>query len=182
MFRRRLVLVYLFVFSVLGRLAYGADRGRFEPCYLPTTARDMLTTKLPAWTIVSMSDLTEHDRALWTAKHSRNCPGVAVGNYFGTREPSYAVALINRQQAKMLETLVVFKPNNGSYELIDLSKAQEATRVLVVFMLGPGVFEDLETGERVKSHNDAVAYEDIAAGMLVYVWRSGKFKEIQLSD
>jgi hypothetical protein len=151
-------------------------------CHLPKTAEAVLAEKFPDWTIVSMSDLTEHDKVLWSAKRSHFCPGIAVGDYFGNRNPSFAVTLINRQPTKMLQTLVVLKPNDGSYELIELSKPQEATRALVVFRLGPAVFEDIETGEKSKITSDSVAYEDIAAGMLVYAWHSGKFRQIQVSE
>jgi hypothetical protein len=155
---------------------------RQEACRLPKTAKAVLAGKLPDWTIVSRSDLTEHDRVLWSAKHSHFCPGVAVGDYFGNRNPSFAVTLINRQPTKMFQTLIVLKPNNGSYELIELSKPQEASRALVVFRLGPGVFEDIETGERSKITSDSVAYEYIEAGMLIYAWQGGKFRQIQVSE
>jgi len=151
-------------------------------CHLPKTAGAVLEAKLPDWKIVSTSDLTEHDRVLWNAKHSHVCPGIANGDYFGDRRVSYAVTLVNRQPTKMLQTLVLLKPHNGSYELIELSKAQETSRVLVVFRLRPASFEDIDTGERTKITSHSIAYEDIAAGMLVYAWRNGKFKEIHVSD
>jgi len=142
----------------------------------------MLEAKLPGWKIVTESDLTEHDRLLWDAKRPHICPGVANGDYFGDRHSSYAVKLVSQQPTKMLQTLVLLKPNEGSYELIELSKAQESSRALVVFRLGPATFEDIETGERTKSSSDSIAYEAIEAGMLVYAWHDGKFKEIQVSE
>jgi len=151
-------------------------------CHLPKTAVAVLADTLPDWTIVSTSDLTEHDRMLWNAIHYHHCPGIAVGDYFGNRNLSLAVTLINRQPTKMLQTLVVLKPRDGSYELIELSKPQEASRALVVFRLGPAVFDDIETGEKSKITCDSVAYEDIAAGMLIYAWHSGKFMQIQASE
>lgn len=179
---KRFVMVCFFGCAVLGKLACGADTNGSEACALPRIAQDMLMTKLPDWAIVSRTDLSEHDRTLWDAKHSRQCPGIAVGDYFGSGNPSHAVTLTNRHQTKIFQTLVVLRPHNDSYELIELSKPQEATRVLVVFKLKPGVFEDVETGEKVTSRSDAVGYEDIAAGMLVYAWHGGKFKEAQVSE
>ncbi len=82
----------------------------------------------------------------------------------------------------MLQTLVLLKPKDGAYELIELSKAQESSRALVVFRLGPATFEDIETGEKTKSISDSIAYEAIEAGMLVYAWHDSKFKEIQVSE
>ncbi|HME59478.1 MAG TPA: hypothetical protein VKF63_14125 [Terracidiphilus sp.] len=179
---KRFVPISFLVCCVLVRLACATDVKTPVVCHLPKNAEAVLAGKLPNWTIVSTSDLTEHDRMLWNAKHSHRCPGIAVGDYYGNRNPSFAVTLINRQPTKLLQTLVVLKPNDGSYELIELSKPQEASRALVVFRLGPAVFEDIETGEKFKITCDSVAYEDIAAGMLVYAWHSGKFTQIQVSE
>jgi hypothetical protein len=92
------------------------------------------------------------------------------------------VTLVNQQSTKMLQTLVLLKPKEGSYQLIELSKAQEASRALVVFRLRPAIFEDIESGEKTRTSGDSIAYEDIAAGMLVYAWHNGKFKEIHASE
>jgi len=183
MLPKRLLLICFLGCSVLATFACASDNVNHSTvCHLPKPAEGVLEAKLPGWKIVSASDLTEHDRALWNAKHSHVCPGVADGDYFGDRHVSYAVTLVNRQPTNMLQTLVVLRPQNGSYELIELSKAQEASRVLVVFRLRPATFEDIETGERTRTASDSIAYEDIAAGMLVYASQKGKFKEIQVSE
>jgi hypothetical protein len=180
--KRPLVICFL-GYLVLARFACASDNVNHSTvCHLPKSAEGVLEAKLPGWKIVSASDLTEHDRALWNAKHSHDCPGVAEGDYFGDRQVSYAVTLVNRQPTRTLETLVVLKRHNGSFELTELSKAQEATRTLVVFRLRHDTFEDIETSERTRTTSDAIAYEDIAAGMLVYAWHDGKFKEIHISD
>ena len=180
---KRFLVVCFLAYAVLTRFACASDKvNHSTACHLPKTAEGVLQAKLPGWKIVSPSDLTEHDRALWNAKHSHVCPGIANGDYFGERHVSYAVTLINRQPTKMLQTLVVLRPRDGSYELIELSKVQEASRVLVVFRQRPATFEDVDAGERAKISSDSIAYEDIAAGMLVYAWQIDKFKEIHVSD
>jgi hypothetical protein len=180
---KRFLVVCFLSYSALARFACATDNvNHSTACHLPKIAEGVLEAKLPGWKIVSPSDLTEHDRVLWNAKHSHVCPGIANGDYFGDRHVSYAVTLINRQPTKMLQTLVVLKPRDGSYELIELSKAQEASRVLVVFRQRPTAFEDIDAGERTKITSDSIAYEDIAAGMLVYAWFNNKFNEIHVSD
>jgi hypothetical protein len=180
---KRFLVVCFLGYSAIAALACAAeDVDHSMLCQVPKTAEAVLKAKLPGWKIVATSDLTEHSRVLWNAKHPRVCPGIASGDYFGARLSSYAVTLVNRQPTKTLQTLVVLKPHDGSYELIELSKAQEASRTLVVSRLRPAVFEDIETGERTRTTGDSVAYEDIEAGMLVYAWHNGKFKEIQVSE
>ena len=180
---KRFLVVCFLSYAVLTKFACATDKVNHSTvCHLPKTAEGVLEAKMPGWKIVSPSDLTEHDRALWSAKHSHVCPGIANGDYFGDRHVSYAVTLINRQPTKVLQTLVVLKPHDDSYELIELSKAQEASRVLVVFRQRPAAFEDIEAGETTKITSDSIAYEDIAAGMLVYAWYNDKFKEIHVSD
>lgn len=166
----------------LAILTRADDVNGSQACHLPKAAEAVLWEKLRGWSIVTESDLTEHNRVLWKAKHTRVCPGVAAGDYFGTRNPGYAITLIKHEATGTLQTLVMLKPNGHSYELIEIGKPQETSRALVLFKLGPGVFEDIETGEKVKSSRESVAFEDIAAGMLVYTWRNGKFKEIQVSE
>jgi hypothetical protein len=183
MFPKRFLVVCFLAYSALARFVCATDNvSHSTVCNLPKTAEGVLEAKLPGWRIVSPSDLTEHDKVLWNAKHSYVCPGIANGDYFGDRHVAYAVTLINRQPTKMLQTLVVLKPHDGSYELIELSKAQEASRVLVVFRQRPAAFEDIDAGGRTKITSDSIAYEDIAAGMLVYAWYNDKFKEIHVSD
>jgi hypothetical protein len=142
----------------------------------------LLAARFPSWAVVSESDLTEHDQILWRAKLSHFCQGIAVGDYFGNRATSYAITLVNRQPTKTLQTLIVLKPSGDSYELIELSKPQETSRTLVVFRVGPDRVEDIKTGESVKTTSDAIAYECIAAGMLVCAWQNGRFKEIRVSE
>jgi hypothetical protein len=180
---KRFLVVCFLGYSVIARLACAAENIKHSTvCQIPKAADAVLEAKLPGWKIVAPSDLTEHNRVLWNAKHSHVCPGIANGDYFGALHSSYAVTLVNRQPTKMLQTLIVLKPHDGSYELIELSKAQEASRVLVVFRLRSAAFEDIETGERTRTTRDSIAYEDIAAGMLVYAWHNGKFKEIHVSE
>jgi hypothetical protein len=179
---KRLLGVCLFGSAIAALACAAEDTNHSIVCQVPKTAYAVLEAKLPGWKIVATSDLIEHDRVLWNAKHRRLCPGIASGDYFGARLSSYAVTLVNRQPTKMLQTLVVLKPRDDSYDLIELSKAQEASRVSVVFRLTPAVFEDIETGEKTAVSGDSIAYEDIEAGMLVYAWHNGKFKEIQVSE
>jgi hypothetical protein len=144
---KRALIACLLGCSLFARVAF-ASESKDQPteCRLPKTAEAALEGKLPAWKIVGPSDLTEHDRLLWNSKRSHLCPGIASGDYFNDRRSSYAVTLVNQQSTKMLQTLVLLKPNEGSYQLIELSKAQEASRALVVFRLRPAIFEDIETG------------------------------------
>jgi hypothetical protein len=150
-------------------------------CSLPAQAEVALLTKFPDWKIPRLSDLSEHDRKLWSAKRPGLCPGIAKGHYFPSGNPAYAVTLY-QQNAKTLQTLIVLKPKEASYELIELTKPAVSSRIMVVFRLKPATFENIEMGEKTKSAWDAIAYEDIAAGMLVYTWSDGKFKEIQVSE
>jgi len=179
---KQFLIVCLLGYAVLSGTASASRMQSPEECRLPAIANSILTKSFPGWTVVSASDLTENDRVFWNSKHPYECPGVAIGDYFGSQNPAYAVTLIRHEALKTLQTLVVLRPRNGTYELIELSKPQEASRVLVTFRVKPGLFKDIETGDNIKSGSDSIAYEDIAAGVLVYAWHRDKFREIQVSE
>lgn len=66
------------------------------PASLPKNIRDTLTTKFADMKIQASTSLGPGALKRWQSEKPLRCPGIARGEFVGTKEPSYAVLLVPR--------------------------------------------------------------------------------------
>jgi hypothetical protein len=62
-----------------------------------------------------------------------------------------------------------------------LSQPQGVAYLSVIHKLPPGTYDDGEGG-KVRVKQDAIAYEAIEAGAIMYYFEQGKFRSLQTSE
>jgi hypothetical protein len=156
----------------------GALECRIEA--LPSGARTLLTSSLPGWKIVTVSDLSSDDQKLWSENYEDKCPGIVEGNFSLSR--SFAVSLIRRDSTTLLQTLVLLEPNKNEYKLHTLSQASKAEVPNIVLKFPPGTYKASEQNRSVRTKSDGIAYIKLeAAGTLYYKTANG-FSSIEISE
>jgi hypothetical protein len=147
---------------------------------LPVAARKLLEERLPDWKVVTVSDLSPDDRKLWDENYQDKCPGIIEGNFAVTH--SFAVSLIRRDNASLLQTLVLLEPSTGGYVLHRLGKASKTEVPNILLKFPPGTYKDAEQVRSVRTKFDGIAYVKLeAAGTLYYKTGQG-FQSLEISE
>lgn len=89
-----------------------------KPDVLPRVLGEQLKSEFASWRILEASDLNRHVAQRWNAEKPLRSPGLAVGQFDGTTEPSYAILLVSKASPKTSYKVLIFtqKPSQTSYE------------------------------------------------------------------
>lgn len=148
---------------------------------LPIAANNSLKSKYPSWNVVLVSDLRPDDQRLWKQHEDDSCPGIALGHFADSRQLSYAVTLLRRSRGVLYQMLVVMTPQSR-YQPAILNPPTEVDAVSVVKKLPPGVYESSDGTEKVRIKLDAISYETLEAGAIVYFKHGSKFRFFQTAE
>jgi hypothetical protein len=178
--RRISLIVVLFGFILGFACAMSAGPRECGSNSLPPAAQTLLAQRFPTWTLVTPSDLSPDDQKLWSENYGDQCPGVIEGNF--AIEHSFAVSLIHKENATLLQTLVLIELSQHGYALRTLSEASTTAVPNVLLKFPPGTYKDAERTRSVQTKFDGVAYIKLeAAGTLYYKTGQG-FKSLEISE
>ncbi len=83
------------------------------PSIYPEPVKQFLAIN-PQWKVLDLHNLEDDDQQLWQQYHAGRCPGMAYGNFTGTGDTSYAIALIKPDKIGYTEKLIsaISEPEN----------------------------------------------------------------------
>src|SRR5208282_2279247 len=84
-----------------------AARTPEDACTLPGDLQREISSKYPARTLVSLSDLSDDDRGFFQKGHGDDCPGLVKVDFYGDGKPTFALVLITKRVAKGKNELVL---------------------------------------------------------------------------
>ncbi len=152
---------------------------------VPAPVNALLKAKFSRWRPERVSDLLGDDRKLWLEGHSKECPGVAIGNFETKRSLSYAVLLVPTSEQLGGFQIIVFSKGatNDAYTWKVLQHVEgKAYFAPVIYKVPPGKYSGFDDSKAVLLKLDGVNVEWIEKSSLVYYWRDGSYRAIQTSD
>ncbi len=170
---------------LLSVMAYAGQAPK-DPCddtVLPGSASKLISEKFTSWRVLRLSDLEITAQNSWLdSKEGKNCPGIAIGHFETKSDVSYAMLLIPREQKITGYRLVVVSKNQVSYSVRTLSKNNVATSPLVIYKVPPGKYSDADEHESVQLILDGLQMEHMERGAILFYWRSGRYRELIVSE
>jgi hypothetical protein len=131
------------------------------------------------WSVVKLTDLPDDDKQLWEQSHGGNCPGYAEAYMFGSKAPSYALALLGRSSGVNVEKLVLLQGNaKGSQTIF---AASPITTPFVTWKIKPGQYSGA-SGKRKNILGDSVIYEKMESISYQFYVENGKVVRMVVSE
>ena len=163
--------------------ASGAVPAGCDDSLIPTEARTLVNERFPKWKVLLLTDLVKDDQELWLKSHPNECPGIALGHFDNLKELSYAITLIHRENGKLRQVLlVVSKGPDKKYRLKILNKPSSVAGASVVIKMAPGTYTSFDDSKKINIRFDAITYEKIEAGAIMYYWVRGVYRFLQTSE
>lgn len=151
---------------------------------LPEVVQQYLRSE-PGWSVVDSSDLVPADNVLWERYHAGLCPGMAVVDLDGAGQPSYGLALLNRESGQEKLVILRHQPSGFSADLVVPPTSVSSANIIsprVVWRVGAGNFRDRENGQITRVSHDAVVYEKLEATATAYYLEDGRYRSILTSN
>lgn len=159
----------------------GVSGGVAHSSCLPPQVANLLHSNYSDMKIVELQDLEADDQQILKDAHKQECPGVARGNFDGTGL-SYAVTMFSESpELRQMLVVVGYGSSNGHPKLRVLAGPEHVARLSIVRRLPPGNLESPE-GVKARADYDAIVYEALEAGVLVYYFSGGKFLSILTAE
>jgi hypothetical protein len=156
---------------------------------LPQQIQSKLEKNYPDWQPEKLENLYEDDRKFWIKAHPNDCPGIAIGHFESKTEPSYALLLVSRPDRKRPGfRILVFSHTGPSAPYVahlvskwDVGTFYEGSDQ-VIATVPPGHYEEASGPRKVLIDLDAIWYEVMEKGAILYYWKNGRFHELVTSD
>jgi hypothetical protein len=149
---------------------------------LPKPLADVLRSSHSQWKVLELSDLTEDDRQIWEKARGKVCPGVARGDFDGSRKPQYAVLLLYRKTPTTLRLVHAVQAGNRPYRLLTMDEG-ESSRPPVVHRQPPGKYYRAgDTKTAIDVRGDVIYLETIEAGATAFYFANGKLRKVLVSE
>jgi hypothetical protein len=139
----------------------------------------------PEWSIVDRQSLVPEDRALWNHYHPNECPGFAEFHPGGSSPTKYALALLAYRNNAVLEQVIVIGKEQDGANVLALPlniKTTNVPAISVIYRVPAARYHDVVTGQTTKTRHEALVYESIGAGALLYYLENGRYHTIQTSE
>lgn len=151
---------------------------------LPKDGRAAIAKAYPNYRVVSLSDLDEDERAMWSNDHRNACPGVTAGRFDSRHDTTYAVSIFKGLgNYHYREALILREQAEGNYSLRVLYPASDlAAHIYVVWQQPPGVYRNPATKQKTKAAWPVITYEAIGADAMGFYWHGIEYKSIILSE
>jgi hypothetical protein len=151
-----------------------------DPCgRLPDVARQYLKAH-PGWRVLTLADLYQDDKALWSEYHQGSCPGMAELDFDGSGKKHVALALMRGSGEKAVERIILVRPKSGGLDERTLISDFDAYNV--IWRLGPGVAQEWDSDKKVSIRHDSLVVEHLESATQQWYWKNGKFHYVQTSD
>ena len=166
---------------VLWAFALGTAPASFgAECGTPAGLQRQLANRYPGDTIVRLSDLDEHSRALFVKDHGSRCPGLVRVDFYRDGNLAWALAIIPPKPTRGEAKLVVAQKRASAWALTLLDTAKAS--VPVVWSLGPGKYQDVYGEKSIKATSPVIVWGEYEAWIILYAWKGESAAKIWLVD
>ncbi len=166
----------LFLFSISQVAIAGQPQ---DPCLLSPVLRNEIGRRYPDTHIVTLTDLDEYRRRLFRKDHGSACPGLVKVDFYGDRQPAFAIVLISGENPSRKAQLVVAHQLKETWE-IRLLETTDGTPV--VWRDGPGKYEGMSEPNTIRAKNPVIVFCGLESWALVYAWNGRDVEKLQVSD
>lgn len=143
---------------------------------LPENINKFIHNSFNGWRVVTLSDLSADDQSIWKRSFkSTACPGYIVGKFKGKGGIYYAITLIKNNADGTFQQTLVLASKNFNERVVVLSKPDKVDRISVVELMPSGKYYDNKSDNNVAIPNDAIGFETIEAGQIIYYWNGKTF-------
>ena len=103
---------------------------------LPSDLQDRLRVKFGSWKVQEAADLSAHARKRWEAEKPLECPGIVVGKFKNTNDPTYAILLVSRDHSVSGYKFLIFSPkaDQNIYEMIMIEQSNDNAVAVDLFL------------------------------------------------
>jgi hypothetical protein len=151
-----------------------------DACNLPQRLQREITTKYPSAKLVSLSDLKEDDKRFFQKNHGGACPGLVKVDFYGDRQPTWALALISGDGANEKAELVVGHQVGKAWRIESLETSKLS--VPVVWSQGPGTYQDVYGEKQIRATKPVIVFGEYSAWIILYSWTGKNVDKIWLTD
>ncbi|MBZ5644171.1 MAG: hypothetical protein LAO19_15520 [Acidobacteriia bacterium] len=151
-----------------------------DACDLPQSLQREITTKYPNAKLVTLLDLREDDKRFFQKSHGDACPGLVKVDYYGDRQPTWALSLISGDGAKEKAELVVAHQVGNDWRIASLETAKLS--VPVVWSQGPGHYRDVYGQKQIRATSPIIVFGEYGGWIILYSWTGKTTDKIWLID
>jgi hypothetical protein len=150
-----------------------------QPCLndLPESIRS--TIEQDNWTILQLQDLAAEDIPVWKVNHPGQCPGVTAGNFYPKAKTSYLVAMIQRDEKKLTEKLLLVYLKKDKTETHVVVPPTQVPDPSVVWKLHPGHYLGIDGKASIS--RESFVFEKLVGPARQYYYQGTTLKSIVLS-
>ena len=139
------------------------------------------TVEQDNWKILQPGDVPLDDWKLWKNAHQGQCPGVTAGNFFPRSDSSFVVALVQGEDKKMLEKLLLVTLKKGQPSTEEILPPTQVTSPSVVWKLPPGHYAGVD-GTKASISRDSFIFEKIASSAKQFYYQGTRLQSFAISN
>lgn len=185
--RARIWLVCSRVFlgaAVIGICALARGQMPAE-CELPKSLAEKVKQVLPGYSVITANALRKSDRSRYRADHGASCPGLVKIDFYGTRLPTYGIAVAKLEDKKMDAKLLVATQTEkvtGKWSVIEVDSAATLTSAPVIWAEPPGEYRDVHRQKTINAKHPVLLFVGYESWAIVYAWNGTEIQKVWVSD
>jgi hypothetical protein len=134
---------------------------------------------MSGWSLVTKLDLPEDDQILWDLHHRDLHPGVFVANLDAASE-SCVFSVQKIENGEWLQTIFYARADESEPHVI--AGPFLIVSPFVIWKVGPGSYEDRESGRPIVIKNDSIIVEKIESSSIQYFISAGELNSIVAAE
>jgi len=178
---RRLVWARLVVGATLVgvcALASGEVPSRCEP---PKALSEKLDQLYPGYSVITAHALPKGHRSKYRADHGKSCPGLVKLDFYGSGLSTYGVALIKREDKKVLTKLLVATQSDRNWAIVEIDSATLTTPP-VIWTEPPGEYKDVYGQKAIRARYPVLLFVGYESWGIVFSWSGTEVQKLWVSD
>jgi hypothetical protein len=156
-------------------------RPQAEACNLPPDLQREISTNYPGSKIVTLTDLEDDHRKLFTNEHGNTCPGLVSVDFYGDGKPTLALALIHRVGENQTTSLVIARKVGNRWTTAQIEKPTNGPAP-VVWREDPGTYTDIENGKVIHAAKPVIVFCGYNSFAIVHSWTGKRIDKVWLRD
>ena len=150
-------------------------------CSLPQGLDSKITARSPGAHVVSLADLDDYDKKLYTKDHGAHCPGLVRVNFYGDGKPTWALVLLSGYGQTSKAELVVARKLDTDWEIRSIHSLT-SSGTPVVWREPAGKYEGVWGDKTIHARNPVIIFCAYESWAVVYAWNGKAVEEVQMSD
>ncbi len=150
---------------------------------LPPEAKSKVEHVFPGWQVVELSLLSPDEQEMWRSRRGSQCAGVAIGEFRGPGEKSYAVVIVRTTEGLKEGKLLVLEKGEGGYEIELLREERDLSRFPVVHTGPPVKYREFYDRQKtIIPEHEVIVFELMESTATVYYYKAGEYLQLLISD